>query len=247
MASRINSRRGEVVTAVLLGAALVALVLVAFKPKALDGESRRAKESKESTAQVITATATADEAVKKRSAAAAASVVVIAEANSSAPASPEKDFIAREAPVALANLEAPDPKELLAARDRKIAVMEGQLAKADQLYGQALKRADQLVEDRDKALRDRDVAFARRDEADRAVSEAAAAHLATTRQRNQAIIVAVAALALWLYTRWTRLSSGGLAAAVKDIRAGTDPIVAIDTATTPLQQWLTSTIAKLRK
>lgn len=219
--------------------ALAAILLIA-KPAFLDGDSRRAKKSEEATAAVVETVSKVDDAAEKRGAVAAASVAKIGEANATAPASPEQEFIAREVPVALANLPAPDPQALLDAERRKVAVLEGRAMLADQLYGKALSEAKALAEAKTKAERDRDLALAARDRIDRDLSEAAAARLAAEHQRNMMILVALAAGALWLWAKLTHFSPGQIASAVTDIKSGayTDPVTALDTAASPLQQKL---------
>jgi hypothetical protein len=232
-----RNSRGTVVVEVVV---VLALIFLVAKPAFLDGDSRRAKKSEEATAAVVATVDKVDEAEKKRSAVAAASVVKIGEANATAPASPEKEFIAREVPVALANMEAPDPHALLEAERRKVAVLEGQIALADRLYGDAMSKAEKLSEAKAKAERERDLALAARDRIDRDLSEAAAAKLAMERQRNIFILVGALAVGLWIWAKITHFSPGQVASAVKDLNAKTypDPVTALDTAATPLQQKL---------
>jgi|GEM_PF-7127097 len=228
-----RNSRGTIIIEAMVALALIFLVA---KPAFLDGDARRAKKSEEATAAVVTTVSAVDEAAKKRSAVAAASVTKIGEANATAPASPEKDFIAREVPVALSNLEAPDPQALLDAERRKVAVMEGRIQEADRLYGKALDDAKKLADAKAKAERDRDLALAARDRIDRDLSEAAAAKLAMERQRNIFILVGALAVGLWLWAKVTHFSPGQMAEVVKDINANVAPMTAIDTAASPLQQ-----------
>lgn len=217
----LRSKKAEAVTIVLVVLALLGGGLFVLKPKFLDGASNRADTSKATTAAL-------DAATTAQGASAAASVAKIGEANAMAPASPAKDFIAREVPTALAKLPTPDPLALLEAEKRRVAVMEGRLTEAARLYETEAKRASQLQTERDAAL-------AARRAADAAISEAAAAQLASERQSAVLIAVCVLLGGAWVYARIfsiTPKSMGDVAAA---IRAGEDPIQAIDRATAP---WL---------
>lgn len=217
--------RGFAPIVVLYAAAAVALVLFVAKPKVFHGDNRRAKASAESTAKLEAATTA-------QGAAAAASVVKIGEANASAPESPAKNFIAQEVPAALAKLPAPDPLELLAAEKRRAAVMEGRAEEAAHLYGLETARASALQ-------RDLTTALAARRQADAALSEAAAARLATERQRTLWIVIAGLVAALWLYARAFSITPASLGSIAADIRSGTPPIQAMDTHLAP---WLHASV-----
>lgn len=198
------------------------------KTKWFSGDSRRAKTSTETTADLIAAK-------DKQGAVAAASVVKIGEANQAAPDSPAKAFIAREVPVALASLPAPDVQALIAAEQRKVAVMEGRLAEADRLYGDAMKRADEYQKEAQRAV-------AAKRAADLKLEQAAAETRGAEQQKFWFMCLAIAAFVLWAYVKITHISPGSLARAVADIRSGTGEtnpaIQALDSATTPLQQWI---------
>jgi hypothetical protein len=225
---RPQSSRGDGGVTLLVALALVALGVIVMKPKIFHGDSRRADKSVETTAALVDATA-------KQAAEAAASVVKIGEANATAPESPEKSFIAREVPVALAKLPAPDPRALIEAERRKAAVLAGRLEEANRLYGVAMERADKLE-------RERAAALAAKRASDAELERVAAERLGAERLMNWALAVAGLCVVLWLYAHITRPSVGALAEAVKDIKAGNltgnAAIAALDGVTTRLQQRL---------
>lgn len=214
---------------------LLALVLlggggyVATKKGWFSGETKRANESTKTTNELIAAK-------EKQEAVVAASVVKIGEANATAPDSPSKAFITREVPVALASLPPPDVEALIAAEKRKVAVMEGKLAEADRLYGDAMKRVDEYQKEAARAV-------AAKRASDLALQEAAKEARDAAADRFLFMLVAGAVGVLWLYTKLTHLSPGALANVVGDIRAGTveanPAIVAIDTHTSKIQQMMT--------
>lgn len=202
------------------------------KPKVFHGETRRAESAAEATKKV-------EDAANKQAAVAAASVVGIGRANSAAPASPAKDFISREVPVALANLPSPDAQALLEEERRRSAVMEGRAAEAESLYTAALERADVLGQEKAEAIR----------AADRANLElltVAAEHRAEERQRDILIAVAVVCVVLYGYTKLTHVSPGALAEAVGDMKANVHPVHALDTVMTRTQQAFVRFIGKLK-
>jgi hypothetical protein len=225
-----KSTRAEVSLAVLLVIGLLGLGGWGLsKTKWFSRESKRAKTSTETTADLITAK-------DKQAAVAAASVVKIGEANAVAPESPSRAFIAREVPVALASLPAPDGEALLQAERRKAAILEGRLAEADRLYGDAMARADQYQKEAARAV-------AAKRASDLALEQAAAEARGAEQQAFWFTLAAMGAGALYVYTKLTHLSPGSLARVVADIRSGTKEenpaLVAIDTHTGQLQQWAT--------
>jgi hypothetical protein len=228
-----TSKRAEVLTVVLVATAVVALGAWLFKPKILDGESKRAAES-------TAATAALEAANIKKGATAAASVAVIGDANAEAPGSPHKNFIGQEVKVALANLPAPDPQALLEAEKRKVAVLEGRVLEAQGLYASAMDRASQLEKDRAKAL-------AERQAADLRLERAAAENLGAQRTKNITIFVAACCIALWLWTKFTHLSPNSLAKIVADVKTpGENVLHTIDAEANTLTQALVRRINKLR-
>lgn len=257
MASTLKSTRGEAVLLYLAILAVAGAALLMFKPKALHGDSKRAAASEAASTQVNTSTDALLTAERQRAAAAAASVVKIGEAAAAAPASPARDFITREVPVALAQLPAPDPQALLEAERRKVAIMEGRLEEAATLYRSALERAEQRTSERDAAAAALAAARADRAAVDSQLAEVAAARLAAERTSARWMIAALVAAGLWLWVKLSHLSPGQLAEAVTDIkRAGPAAVVtdatgrkhipALDAVASRLQQKLTSLLAKLR-
>lgn len=186
-------RRGFTTLEIVAAVAVVGFVAWLGLPKLFHGSSRRANKSTEATQQLVVATTAQGSAV-------AASVTKIAEANSEAPASPSKDFIGQEATLALSQLPAPDPKALLEAERRKVAVMQGRLEEARDLYSSAALRADRLQREVEEALE------ARR-QADLALEKAAAAERARTLQALGASAALVVTLLVggWLYLNGRRL------------------------------------------
>lgn len=228
-----RSSKGIVWAPILIGLALVGTVLFVTKPKALDGDSKRADKSTATTQQLV-------DSGKAREAQAAASLAVIGQANAHAPDSLEKQFIAREVPLALTFLAPPDPKALIEAGKRREAVLAGKLELATQLYQGALDTSA-------KAQRALDRALAAKRASDLALQQEASERLGAERVRNRCIAVAVVAILLWLYVKLTHLSPGALATAVADIRQNnTPPITALDGVTTRLQQGFVRFLAKLK-
>ena len=243
-----KSQRGETTVLLLALVALAALGFVAW-PKFFHGDTKRAEKSAEATLAVNTTTDALVEVERLRAATAAASVVKIGEANTESPDSPSKNFVAREVPVALANLPAPDPHALLAAEKRKVAVMEGRVAESAALYRAALGRAEQLVSERDEARHALDLARIERAQVDSELAEVAAARRAAEQQKRLFIIFAAVAAGLWLWAKLTHFSPWQQAKAVADLRSGTyaDPVDAIDVAASPLQQFVVRFFVRLRK
>lgn len=208
-----HNRKGVAAVVVIAVVAVLGLVGWITKPSLFPGASKRAAASTQATARVETA-------VNAQGASAAASVVKIGEANAVAPASPAKDFISKEVPIALGRLPAPDPQELLAAEKRRAAVMEGQLDEARRLYEAASKQSSQLQHERDAAL-------AERHNVDLKLEQAAAAEHARTVQLMGASLFAVLALAAWAYLKIYHVSPATLGLMAAEIRAGENPIQAL--------------------
>jgi len=225
-----KSQRAEAVTLVLLALVLLGGGLFVLKPKFFSGDSKRAATSAATTAALETATTA-------QGASAAASVATIGRANAEAPASPAKDFIAREVPVALAKLPAPDPLELLSAEKRRSAVMEGRALEANRLYEGAAKHAAQLQTERDRAL-------AARQHADTALQEAAAAQLAAERQANIFIAICVVLALGWAYTKFYSITPKSLGDLAAGFRSGENPIAALDRIT---PSWMHKSIRNAAK
>lgn len=222
-----KSQRGEVTLIVLL--AVLVLGGGAWglsKTKWFHGDSKRAKTSTETTDALLAAK-------DKQAAVAAASVVKIGEANTTAPESPNKVFIGREVPVALASLPPPDAEALLAAERRKAAILEGRLIEADKLYGEAMKSAAQYQQEAARAI-------AAKRASDLALEQAAGEARGAEQQAFWFMLIAGAAVALYVWTKLSHISPLSLSAAVRDIREGTGEtnpaIAALDSNTTPFQQ-----------
>jgi len=229
--------RGEISLLVL---GIIALLGVGgwglSKTKFFHGESKRADQSTKTTEALVSTQ-------EKAASVAAASVVKIGEANQTAPESPEKLFIGREVPVALASLPKPDSEALLAAERRKTAVLEGRVVEANALYGQAMQRADQIQRELAKAI-------AAKRAADLALEEAAAESRGAEQQAFWAICGLGAIAALYLWVKITHFSPGQIATLVTDIRSGqTEPnqaLAALDNVSSGLQQKIVRTLHKLK-
>lgn len=227
-------RSGAAVVIVLAVIAVLGGAVMAFKPKFLHGDSKRAAASTQTTEELIAAQ-------KKLSSVAAASVQKIGEANAVAPESPVKEFIAREVPVAMASLEKPDQTALLEAERRKNAVLSGKIEMAEKLYGDAYKRADE-------AQKVATAAIAAKRASDLELERVAAERLAAERSQNRWIIVACVCGALYLYTKFTHVGPGALAEAVSDMRkqGATKGIAALDGITTRFQQSMVRFINRVK-
>jgi hypothetical protein len=220
-------------TGLEIAAALAVLAGVAWlvKPSLFPGASKRAATSTEATAQLVAAT-------DAQGASAAASVTKIGQANSDAPESPARSFIAQEVPVALSRLPTPDPKALLEAERRRSAVMEGRLDEARALYERTAKESAKLQRERDEAL-------AARRAADLALEQAAAAEHARTVQLLAAGIVAFLLLAGWIYSKVYSITPDAIGKIAADVRAGIAPLTALDTHLSPKLHARVSRAAKL--
>lgn len=204
---------------IVVALAVVGLLAFAAKPSLFPGDSRRAAQSSKATARV-------EAAADAQGAAVAASVAKIGEANTEAPPSPARDFIAREVPVALSLLPAPDAERLIEAERRRAAVMEGRLEEARSLYAAAAKEGAELRKERDSAE-------AARRAADLALEQAAAAAHARTMQALALGGLAILALAAFIYAKVYGISTASAGRIAADIRAGSDPLRALDTHLAP--------------
>lgn len=226
-----KSTRGEA-TLLIIGIVAAGAALGFWgMPRLFHGASKRAAASTVATANLIASNGALG-------ASAAASVAKLGEANSMAPESPAKDFIAREVPVALSKLPAPDPYELLAAEKRRVAVMEGKFELAKSLYVDAASKADKLQKDLDKSE-------AARREADLDLEKAAAVELASFRRNIILGALLGLALILWLVARFYGVSPAVLGRIAADVRAGIPPIQALDANTPPRIHKAVAKAAKL--
>lgn len=223
----IKSNRGETTLLILLAVVLFGGGAWGLsKTKWFHGESKRAKSSTDTTAALV---ATTD----AQGAAAAAVLTKIGEANTTAPDSRERDFIARAVPIGLGYLPAPDPQKLLELERLKVAVLTGQLATATTLN-------DNLLADGARLRRDYAAALAAKRASDLALEQAAAETRGAEQQAFWLTLVAGAAGLLYLWTKLSHVSPVSLSRFVEDHRNGTaeaDPaIAALDGAITPFQQ-----------
>lgn len=246
---------------IFVAALLAAVGLFVLKPKKLDGESRRADQSQAATQEVKETQKAVDEKQeaidrtnKQKSATAAASVSTIVKAANEAPKSPQSAFIAREGSLALTYLEAPDAMALLASEQRYTAFLEGKVEMIQSLYSDAYKESKELAnklerekEAKAEAEKERNEAYAKRDAIDQKLIVKAAEHLATERQRNAAILIAVVVFGFWVWAKMTHFSPFQMKNAVLDIKNGEQPIVALDTYATPLQQRIVNFLTKVFK
>ena len=122
---------------VVLGLAIAALLAPKVAPKIFDGRTKEAATSRETTADLL-------EATRKSAAAQTASATVIGEAAADLPPSANRSFIMNEVPIMLSRGPAPDPKQIIAARDRRIAFLEGKLEAQRELTGKALDHAGRM-------------------------------------------------------------------------------------------------------
>lgn len=228
-----NSQRGVAVMAVVAVVAVLGLGAVLFKPKFLHGDTRRAAEAAKTTEALLASQ-------KKLSATAAASVVMIGEANTVAPDSPAKNFIAREVPVALSTLESPDPTALIEAEKRKNAVLQGKIDLIERLYGDQAKAVESL-------RRENAAVLAAKRASDAELAQVAAERLGAEKTASRWLFVAVACVLLYLYTKFTHLGPSAISEAVSDMRKQGDSagITAIDGVTSRLQQKMVRFINKV--
>lgn len=222
-------RRGATELIVLAAIVLIGAGWFVVKPL-FSRDKKRAQESVQTTENLV-------QAVDAQASAAAASVTAIGTANSMAPESPSRDFIAREVPAALSKLPSPDPKELLEAEKRRVAVMEGRLEEANKLYQHESERASKLQQERDTAI-------AEKRAADQALVEAAAFKAGAEQQRNILIVGLAAAGALAVFLWFSRISPASIGKIAADIRGGEKPLIALDRHTSP---WLHRQIRKHSK
>ena len=235
-------RRGEgTLILVVLLAAVAAYALP--KPKFLSGESRRAEASKEATAEVVAAVEEVKKAEEAKGAKVAASLQQIGVANTDAPDSPQKDFIGREISHVSPLLPPPDYEALLAAEQRRLAVTQGRLELADQLYNKASKENEKLLRQVEKLEQDYQRAVALRREADMRLSEAAAAVRAREQVIGGLLGICVLLGVLYFVAKVNGVSLRSLAVAAADIRGGEQPIQALDRILTLSQQRKVSRLA----
>jgi hypothetical protein len=185
-----------------------------LKPSLFPGASKRAAVSTKTTEELIKAT-------DHMAAAAAANVVLMARENANTPDTPSKDFINREAEVALSRLPAPDPKELIEAEKRRVAILQGKLDVAMKLYNKAAETSAKLQVEKDEAV-------AAKRESDTALEKAAAAEHARTMQLVGAGVVVFILFAGFVYLKLHSIGPGTMGQIVARIRQGEQPVALFD-------------------
>lgn len=222
-----NKRSGEATLIVVVVLAIAAGFMLP-KPKFLSGESRRAEASQEATADLAKAIEDLKKKEDEKGAKVAASLQQIGVANGQTADSPQKTFIDRELNFVSPLLPKPDYASLLAAERRRVAIAEGKLELADQLYARAAKDNQELLRKVEKLEQNFQQALAQRRDVDLRLSEAAAA----VRAREQVIGilfgVCVLVLALYVFAKINGVSLRSLAVTASDIRKGDDPVAALD-------------------
>jgi hypothetical protein len=199
-------------------------------PKFFNGDARRAKQAAATTAALVAAK-------DAQSAQAAASVTKMVEANATAPASWQQEFIALEGPVALSFLQKPDPMALARAEARRRAVAEGERDEARRLYALEAVRAA----DADKRTTQ---ALVAKGKVDDELARVAAERVGAEQTRNIMIVVAMLVGAGWLWTKFTHLSPAAVVELRNDLAAvSPHALGALDAVTSRLQQ----TIAKSKR
>lgn len=214
-----KDNRGFTGLEIAAGILLLGGITYLVKPSIFPGSSKRAKESTETTAVLLGS-------MNAQSASAAASVSMIAKANSMNEESPIKTFISHEALLALSKMSKPDPKELLEAEKRKNAVLEGKYEEANRLYQQANQKAAKLE-------KEVTVAIAAKQKSDLALEQAAAAEHASFKQKLVFGGLALLFLVGWIYSKVMGISPATLGLMAADIRAGVQPLHAMDTHLAP--------------
>jgi len=224
-----TSRRAFTGLEVMAVVALIGALTWAVAPQLFPGASKRAKASGNATAAVEQTTAAVDKATEAQGGAVAAGLTQIGTANASGPASPSRDFVSREVPHLLSMLPAPSPADLLAAESRRLAVMEGRVKEARELYETAAARGAALQSERDAALAARDAAQAARREVDGKLVAAAAAEHARTVQAIGAVSLAVVLGAGWLWLKFHSVGIAGLGQLAADLKTpGVNPLAVLD-------------------
>lgn len=192
------------------------------------GESKRAKVNNETTEKLLDTNATKD--------AKAGSVFqAIGNTNSRAPDSPQKRVIARFSLIGLSLTGAPDDGFLLELEKLEKAEIQGKLDQAEKINAVIMNDTAEMRRELARAIADKRAS-------DVKIQQAADKDAARDGDEFILFCVAIAAAALWLYTKITHVSPGSLARIVSDIRSGTaetnPALQSIDALTSPLQQWM---------
>ncbi len=238
-----KSARASAALIVLLAVALVGGgSWAAIKGGWFSGQSKRAKTSTATTTALVNAQDASGSA-------AAAYVTTMASVAATLPESKETAFIGKAGAIALSYLPAPDPQKLLEAERLKVAYLAGQLELANTLTANALQDSGRAKQELARAI------SAKR-ASDLALEEAAAEARGAESQKFLFLCIALAAGALYIWTKLSHVSPLTLSAAIQDMRTGlTEPntaIAAINSATTPFQQmnvramyWLRDKLSKV--
>ncbi len=216
---------------VILAVAIIGGVATFLFPKVFNKDSRLAAHSQQATQQL-------EQATNNQSAEAAGSVAAIGRMNDQAPASPQKNAIAAEIPVALSKMNKPDPVAEAAAWKRMAAVAEGRAELAESLYATEASHSKELQKQVDDAK-------AYREKADLQLSEAAAYKLWAERTKLALGAVAAVLLLGLAYVKIYGISPSVMGKIVADIRQGANPITAIDTNLGPRLHSSVQTAARL--
>ena len=195
--NRPTTRAFAVIPVVLIIAGVLGFTW-AVAPSVLPGTAaRRAAVSTATTADLLTAQTA-------RASTAAAKVVKIQEANTAAPPSPAREFIALESASALADLPPPAAAALIAAEQRRAAVFAGERDEARRLYGIAATHSEKLAAELAATTAARQAA-----DVD-LVQSAAASHRATLAAIAFALVAAGAVFAFF----WVKAQFGGFPRAI---------------------------------
>lgn len=236
-----KARRAEITLGILLlvgiGAAITALVMP--KPKFLDSRSREADKSADVSKAVEAAVEKVNEANAMKGATVAASHAEIGIAVGQLSESPQKEFVQRELVWLSPLLPPPDQKALIAARDRRIAILEGKLDLAAKLYVDADKDRAAIISRAAKAEAKADAAISVRRDMDTQLQESAAYIRGKDAVIGVLLGISVLALCLYGYTKLTGFGRADIARLANRVREGMNPIDAID-ATVP--DWMHDSI-----
>jgi uncharacterized protein YxeA len=129
------TKKGEVTLAVVAVIAVIGLAVLWFKPTVQESNAQRVEE-------VTQSIETNDDAIDSK---VSASINQIGVANALAPDSPSKTFIGKEVVLITPALPSPSMEDLLEAERRRVAVMEGRIAEANKLYGEAQVDISELI------------------------------------------------------------------------------------------------------
>jgi hypothetical protein len=237
-----RSTRAFAVIEVVAVVAVVGWLAPKIAPSWFDKRTKQAEQSADASAEVekraaaeLAATqALADARLKvehAKSAAVSASMQQIGLAAGQLDDSPQSLFIRRETTFVGPWMQPPDPIKLLESERRRVAYLEGRVDLADKLYAQATK--DQVAANAKSAREITDLtaravkaeakaeaAFASRREVDTDLAESAAYARGKDAVIGVLAIIAVLAIALWLYVRFTSLPKVDIARMANRAREG---------------------------